>query len=513
MLRTATARAGSAKAAAATATARHPRSLIALHQLRTNSTSSTARALPWSIRAASAASRLAAFFKRPLASSLASTSTNGSSRTNVPPSAPASSATWMQTMAQAETLVVPPGGQLVNPMELIGTELGSLTDNIKKLLTTDQQLLHRLARYYFDQNGKHIRPLIILLVSQAASYASPPGTRPLPPSVIPHGSAPAPSDSFAAFTYIDTPISPALVGHEDDALVASFGGPAAYAAHPASRILPTQRRLAEITEMIHTASLLHDDVIDVADTRRGVPSVNAEHGNKLAILAGDYLLARASIGLARLRHCEVVELLASVIANLVEGEVMQLRNGNAGGATEPRMLLSASTQVPTPAIPSFDHYLEKTYMKTASLIAKSCRAATVLAGSPEPVNDVAYTYGKHLGLAFQLVDDLLDFTGSAVTFGKPAGGADLKLGLATAPVLFAAEEFPELRPLIARRFSEEGDAMRAFDLVHASTGLQKTRDLAAQHCQVAAQAIAAWPASPARDALIQLTDKVLTRSR
>ncbi|KNE70813.1 hypothetical protein AMAG_14929 [Allomyces macrogynus ATCC 38327] len=314
------------------------------------------------------------------------------------------------------------------------------------------------------------------------------------------------TESLVAFTYIDTSISPALVGHEDDALVASFGGPAAYAAHPASRILPTQRRLAEITEMIHTASLLHDDVIDVADTRRGVPSVNAEHGNKLAILAGDYLLARASIGLARLRHCEVVELLAASHATA--------QTATLAAPRKPRMLLLASTQVPNARDPGrFDHYLEKTYMKTASLIAKSCRAATVLAGSPETVNDVAYTYGKHLGLAFQLVDDLLDFTGSAVTFGKPAGGADLKLGLATAPVLFAAEEFPELRPLIARRFSEEGDAMRAFDLVHASTGLQKTRDLAAQHCQVAAQAIAAWPASPARDALIQLTDKVLTRSR
>ncbi|KAI9179319.1 coq1 putative hexaprenyl diphosphate synthase [Blastocladiella emersonii ATCC 22665] len=411
-------------------------------------------------------------------------------------------ASWNQTLAHAEKLVVPPGGKLVDPMEILGQDMASLTANVQKLLTTDSEVLRRMSHYYFNQNGKHIRPLLVLLISLAARTAHPPGTAAPAPSVVPVDAA-ARQPHTGSFAYMDTPISPVLA-HDD--VTRGFSATAYDVS--ASGILPTQRRLAEITEMIHTASLLHDDVIDAAATRRGVPSVNAEHGNKMAILAGDYLLARASLSLARLRHCEVVELLATVIADLVEGEVMQLRNTGSG----PTPSWQSPSAVPNPS-PAFDHYMEKTYLKTAALIAKSCRAATVLGGAPPAVADVAYTYGKHLGLAFQLVDDLLDFTGSAVTFGKPAGGADLKLGLATAPVLFAAQEYPELQPLIDRRFSEPDDAALAFDLVHASQGLVKTRDWAAVHAQTAAAALGAWPPSPARDALVQLTEKVLTRTK
>lgn len=173
--------------------------------------------------------------------------------------------------------------------------------------------------------------------------------------------------------------------------------------------------------MIHTASLLHDDVIDVSLTRRSKPSANAEFGNKMAILAGDFLLARASLALARLRSVQVVELLATVIANLVEGEFMQLKNGASGGS----------------AASKFDYYLEKTYLKTASLIAKSCKACAILGGCENQVADICYTYGRNVGMAFQLVDDMLDFVVSADQLGKPSN-ADLKLGLATAPVLYAA---------------------------------------------------------------------------
>jgi len=213
-------------------------------------------------------------------------------------------------------------------------------------------------------------------------------------------------------------------------------------------ISPSQCRLAEITEMIHAASLLHDDVIDNAETRRGAPSGNLAFGNKMAILAGDFLLGRASVALARLRDAEVVELLATVIANLVEGEFMQLKN--------------AANHVPGKFTDdTFEYYLQKTYLKSASLISKSCRAAALLGGSTQEVADAAYLYGKNLGLSFQLVDDMLDYTVSASELGKPAA-ADLKLGLATAPVLFAWEQFPELGPLMERKFSEKGDVERVF---------------------------------------------------
>lgn len=161
---------------------------------------------------------------------------------------------------------------------------------------------------------------------------------------------------------------------------------------PAQVVLPLQRRLAEITELIHTASLLHDDVIDGADTRRGVSSVNKAFGNKLAVLAGDFLLARASVCLARLRNVPTVELLSTVIEHLVKGEVMQMRHALRGD--------SASKA-------AFDMYLRKTYYKTGSLMANSCKAIGLLGCYPDAVSEAAFRYGMHLGIAFQLIDDLL----------------------------------------------------------------------------------------------------------
>jgi geranylgeranyl pyrophosphate synthase len=214
-------------------------------------------------------------------------------------------------------------------------------------------------------------------------------------------------------------------------------------------ILPSQRRLAEITELIHTASLLHDDVIDHSTLRRSEPSANILFGNKMAVLAGDFLLGRASVALARLRDPEVTELLATVIANLIEGEFMQLKN-TALDEKEPRW-----------SEDNISYYLQKTYLKSASLISKSCRAAALLAHSAPEVVDAAYAYGRNLGLAFQLVDDMLDYTVSGSELGKPAG-ADLELGLATAPLLFAWRERPELGRLVGRKFIEKGDVEKVF---------------------------------------------------
>lgn len=162
--------------------------------------------------------------------------------------------------------------------------------------------------------------------------------------------------------------------------------------------------------MIHTASLLHDDVIDVSMTRRSQASANAEFGNKMAILAGDFLLARASVALARLRNVEVVELLATVISNLVEGEFMQLSNsGRASAAaavptasSKDNVLSTDPDDIMVESESRFQYYLDKTYLKTASLIAKSSRAAAVLGGCSEEVNDLAYSYGRNIGLAFQV---------------------------------------------------------------------------------------------------------------
>ena len=267
-----------------------------------------------------------------------------------------------------------------------------------------------------------------------------------------------------------------------------------------SDILPSQRRLAEITELIHTASLLHDDVIDDSTSRRSHPSANVSFGNKMAVLAGDFLLGRASVALARLRDAEVIELLATVIANLIEGEFMQLRN-TALDEAKPAWTENA-----------LSYYLEKTYLKSASLISKSCRAAALLGHNTPEVVEAAYIYGRNLGLAFQLVDDMLDYTTSGADLGKPAG-ADLELGLATAPLLFAWKEKQALGALVGRRFAGPGDVAMAREMVQQSDGLEQTRALAQDYADKAVNALRGFPESEAKDGLVEMCVKTMNRRK
>jgi len=308
-----------------------------------------------------------------------------------------------------------------------------LTKNIRSLLGSGHPTLDTVAKYYTQSEGKHIRPMLVLLMSRATAIA-PKLRRNTATSTTPN---------------IDDPISPSTILSDVNPASSETNPPTAAATDALyhstdSDILPSQRRLAEITELIHTASLLHDDVIDYSLIRRSSPSANIAFGNKMAILAGDFLLGRASVALARLRDAEVIELLATVIANLVEGEFMQLKN-TAHDELNPVWTENTIT-----------YYLQKTYLKSASLISKSCRAAALLGQSAPEVVEAAYAYGKNLGLAFQLVDDMLDYTISGAELGKPSG-ADLELGLATAPLLFAWKDNKELGAMVGRKFGREGD--------------------------------------------------------
>ena len=240
-----------------------------------------------------------------------------------------------------------------DPLRSVRSELGALSGNIEELLKTagDSPVLEAAASYFFQQGkngqqGKHFRPSVVLLMAQATA-----AHRSLPPTAN-----------------------------------------------------ESQQRLAEISEMIHTASLLHDDVIDESDERRGKASGKAAFGNKVAVLAGDFLLARASMALARLRDCEVVEVVSLVIEELVEGELLQIRVGSGSALGRQQGLSHAEL---------FQLYLRKNYLKTGSLIANSCRASAMLGAHDAEVCDAAYEYGRHLGLAFQLIDDALDFRASS----------------------------------------------------------------------------------------------------
>jgi decaprenyl-diphosphate synthase subunit 1 len=326
----------------------------------------------------------------------------------------------------------------VDPYHLLEDDLKDVYVYIRDALRrgTYQDDLYEIATYYFDGHGKAIRPMVAILMARAINY---------------------------------------------------------HIYKEKSGLLSSQREVAMISEMIHTASLVHDDVIDQSDFRRGKPSVNVMWNHKKVTMAGDFILAMASIMIARLKNNDVTLVLSQVVTDLVQGEFMQL--GSKETENE-----------------RFAHYLTKTYRKTASLIANSVKSVTMLAGADEQLSDISYQYGRNLGLAFQLVDDLLDFVSSSAAMGKPTA-ADLKLGLATAPVLFACEKYPELNPMIMRRFQEPGDVERAFDLVHKSRGPEQTQYLAKQHCQEAVRLANLLVESPYQKGLIVAADYVLNRMK
>ncbi|KAF2807884.1 putative Decaprenyl-diphosphate synthase [Mytilinidion resinicola] len=371
-----------------------------------------------------------------------------------------------------------------DPFQTVAKEMKFLTKNISQLLGSRHPTLDTVAKYYTQSEGKYVRPMLVLLMSRATAIAPKSGRSLIPESV---------NKSFASPSIL-VDENPSTPGYSP---TTSLSNEPVYSSED-SDILPSQRRLAEITELIHTASLIHDDVIDHSESRRGAPSANIAFGNKMAVLAGDFMLGRASVALARLRDPEVTELLATVIANLVEGEFMQLKN-TAQDEKHPMWTEDTVT-----------YYLQKTYLKSASLISKSCRAAALLGQSTPEVVEAAYSYGKNLGLAFQLVDDMLDYTISGVELGKPAG-ADLELGLATAPLLFAWKDNKALGALVGRKFSQAGDVQKARELVAQSSGLEQTRALAQEYVDKAIQAISAFPESDAKQGLIEMCEKVLKR--
>ena len=416
--------------------------------------------------------------------------------TQYPPARRRGQSTWAQAVSAAQHVLNGGiktdssfAGVSVDPLRIVAKEMKFLTKNIQQLLGSGHPMLDTVAKYYTQSEGKHIRPLLVLLMSRATALTP---KAPRQPSI--------PTSST-----INNPISPSAVLSDanpslpPNGMLSDPSNESSYTSHN-SDILPSQRRLAEITELIHTASLLHDDVIDNSISRRSSPSANISFGNKMAVLAGDFLLGRASVALARLRDAEVIELLATVIANLVEGEFMQLKN-TALDEAQPRWTED-----------TLSYYLQKTYLKSASLISKSCRAAALLGQNSPEVVEAAYAYGKNLGLAFQLVDDMLDYTTTSETLGKPAG-ADLELGLATAPLLFAWKDDQQLGILVGRKFSAEGDVQLARELVAGSDGLEQTRALAQEYADKAAHAVSRFPDSEAKEGLIEMCVKTMKRRK
>jgi all-trans-nonaprenyl-diphosphate synthase len=243
--------------------------------------------------------------------------------------------------------------------------------------------------------------------------------------------------------------------------------------------------------MIHTASLVHDDVVDESTSRRGVPTIHSLFGNRVAVLAGDFFFAQSSWHLANLDNLEVVKLLSQVLMDFAVGEIQQGLNRFDASIT-------------------IDTYLQKNYYKTATLFANSAKAAGILSEVSAETAEHLYCYGRDIGLAFQIVDDILDFTSSTEALGKPAG-SDLKSGTLTAPVLYALEEKPALYMLIEREFAQSGDLEQALALISDSQGISRARELAAHHAKLAVEHLVDLPYSESRQALINMTDFALSR--
>lgn len=346
-----------------------------------------------------------------------------------------------------------PAVETLDPFSLVADELSIVASRLRAMVVAEVPKLASAAEYFFKMGveGKRFRPTVLLLMASALNV-------PL-------------SQSAADGVFHSLP----------------------------NELRSRQQCIAEITEMIHVASLLHDDVLDDAETRRGVGSLNFVMGNKLAVLAGDFLLSRACVALASLKNTEVVSLLATVVEHLVTGEIMQMST-----TSDKRC--------------SMEHYLQKTYYKTASLISNSCKAIALLAGQTAEVSMLAYDYGRNLGLAYQLIDDVLDFTGTSSSLGK-GSLTDIHHGIVTAPILFAMEEFPQLREVVDRGFDNPEDVDTALDYLGKSQGIQRTKELAEEHARRAVKAIEALPDSDDEDvqisrrALVDLTHRVITRKK
>ncbi|CAG7904923.1 unnamed protein product [Brassica rapa] len=314
---------------------------------------------------------------------------------------------------------------LANLFEVVADDLQTLNDNLLSIVGAENPVLISAAEQIFGAGGKRMRPGLVFLVSRATAE---------------------------------------LAGLKE--------------------LTTEHRRLGEIIEMIHTASLIHDDVLDESDMRRGKETVHELFGTRVAVLAGDFMFAQASWYLANLENLEVIKLISQVIKDFASGEIKQASS-----------LFDCDV--------TLEDYLLKSYYKTASLVAASTKGAAIFSRVDTDVTEQMYEFGKNLGLSFQVVDDILDFTQSSEQLGKPAG-SDLAKGNLTAPVIFALEKEPRLREIIESEFCEEGSLEEGIELVREGGGIRRAQELAREKADEALKNLQCLPQSGFRSALEEM---------
>jgi octaprenyl-diphosphate synthase len=256
-------------------------------------------------------------------------------------------------------------------------------------------------------------------------------------------------------------------------------------------------RMATVMEFLHTATLVHDDIIDKADTRRNRPTVNALYGNETAVLMGDWLYMSAFETSLAERSLPILDILTSVTRKMTEGELLQLT-------------LLRQTDV------SEAQYLDVLKRKTAYLFSASCEIGAILGGATEEQQTALREYGLNLGTAFQLIDDLLDFTSTEAALGK-AAGADLLGGKVTLPLIYWRETEPSaletIRQILDTSSYETTTQEEILSALKRTNALERARNLADEYAENARTALEALPESDYCDSLIELPTYVLNRDR
>ncbi len=313
----------------------------------------------------------------------------------------------------------------------VAADLAAVDATIRRELASDVVLVNQVSEYIIGAGGKRLRPLLVLLAARAA------GAPPLGPQVM----------------------------------------------------------AAVVIEFIHTATLLHDDVVDGSRQRRGRDTANEVWGNSASVLVGDFLYSRAFQMMVRLKSLRVMEIMADATNVIAEGEVLQLMNARDPDTSESR-------------------YLEVIYRKTARLFESGAQIAAVLAGADPAVERALADYGRHLGNAFQLVDDSLDYRGSPAERGKNVGD-DLAEGKPTLPVIHALRSGSAEQQALLRRAIETGgldDLPAVLKAIESAGGLEYTARLAQGEADQALAALEPLPESVHGDALRQLAGFAISRS-
>jgi heptaprenyl diphosphate synthase len=252
-------------------------------------------------------------------------------------------------------------------------------------------------------------------------------------------------------------------------------------------------------EMVHLATLIHDDIVDNAKTRRGNPTVNALWGDNIAILLGDYYFAKTAGLIADINDNRIDHLFSDTVATVCEGTILEMM-------TAGRIDLTVES------------YYEKISHKTACLIAACCKGGAIVSHASDEEIELLTDYGMNLGIAFQIIDDVLDYTEDQATTGKPAGN-DLRQGMVTLPLIYALQEQPQngyyqqVYTLLNDSSHKDEDINAVVDWVTGGLGVERSLADAQAYAERARKALYRFPTSPDREVLDELIDFVVLRKR